>query len=160
MSVSVSGWMFLLVPAHPGCPGQNPQSCKTFVCVCVCANCELVYKFCYLGDLLNVEWNADAAVEARIRIGWNKFRQLLLLLASKDMSLNLPSLLWHCWLGGRTGIWPVKTEWLVNGIVICREQGVNDLHMVRLMLVPLRHLLLYDNPELFNLSSAGLASLC
>ena len=27
--------MFLLVPAHPGCPGQNPQSRKTVVCVCV-----------------------------------------------------------------------------------------------------------------------------
>jgi len=22
-----------------------------------------------------------------------------------------PSVLWHCWLGGRKGIWPVKTEW-------------------------------------------------
>ena len=21
---------------HPGCPGQNLQSCKTVVCVCVC----------------------------------------------------------------------------------------------------------------------------
>jgi len=28
--------MFLLVPAHPGCPGQIPQSRKTVVCVCVC----------------------------------------------------------------------------------------------------------------------------
>jgi len=28
--------MLLLVPAHPGCPGQNPQSHKT-VCVCVCS---------------------------------------------------------------------------------------------------------------------------
>ena len=29
--------MFLLVPAHPGFPGQNPQSRKTVVlCVCVC----------------------------------------------------------------------------------------------------------------------------
>jgi len=27
--------MFFLVPAHPGCPGQNPQSRKTVVCVCV-----------------------------------------------------------------------------------------------------------------------------
>ena len=26
---------FLLVPAHPGCPGQIPQSCKMAVCVCV-----------------------------------------------------------------------------------------------------------------------------
>jgi len=27
--------MFLLVPAHPVCPGQNPQSRKMVVCVCV-----------------------------------------------------------------------------------------------------------------------------
>jgi len=27
--------MFLLVPAHPGFPGQIPQSRKTVVCVCV-----------------------------------------------------------------------------------------------------------------------------
>ena len=27
--------MFLLVPAHPGFPGQIPQSRKTGVCVCV-----------------------------------------------------------------------------------------------------------------------------
>jgi len=30
-------WMFLLVPAHPGCPGENPESHKTVtMCVCVC----------------------------------------------------------------------------------------------------------------------------
>jgi len=27
--------MFLLVPSHPGFPGQIPQSRKTVVCVCV-----------------------------------------------------------------------------------------------------------------------------
>jgi len=36
-----SGWMFLLVPAHPGFPGQIPQSRKTVVCVCVMALCIL-----------------------------------------------------------------------------------------------------------------------
>jgi len=34
-TMSVSGCMFLLVPAYPGCRGQNPQSCKTVMCVCV-----------------------------------------------------------------------------------------------------------------------------
>jgi len=29
-------WMFLLVPAHPGCLRQSPESHKTVVCVCVC----------------------------------------------------------------------------------------------------------------------------
>jgi len=31
-TMSVSGWMFLLVPAHPGCPGHIPQSRKTVGC--------------------------------------------------------------------------------------------------------------------------------
>jgi len=44
------------------------------------ANLELVEKFCYLGDILSVDGDADAAVEARTRIGWNKFRQLVALL--------------------------------------------------------------------------------
>jgi len=30
------GERYLLVPAHPGCPGQSPESCKIVVCVCVC----------------------------------------------------------------------------------------------------------------------------
>ena len=44
-------------------------------------------KFCYLSDRLSVDGDADAAVEARIRIGWNKFRQLVPLLTNKDVSL-------------------------------------------------------------------------
>ena len=37
-------------------------------------------KFCYLGDMLSVDGDADASVEAGIRIGLNKFRQLVPLL--------------------------------------------------------------------------------
>ena len=44
------------------------------------AKLELVDKFCYLGDMFSVDGDADAAVGARIRIGWNKFRQLMPLL--------------------------------------------------------------------------------
>jgi len=51
------------------------------------ANLEVVDKFCYLGDMLSVDGDADAAVEARIRIGWNKFRQLVPLLTNRDISL-------------------------------------------------------------------------
>ena len=36
---------------------------------------------------MSVEGYADAAVEARIRIGWNKFRHFLPLLTSRDISL-------------------------------------------------------------------------
>jgi len=37
------------------------------------ANLELVDKSCYLGDMWSVDGDADAAVETKIRIGWNKF---------------------------------------------------------------------------------------
>ena len=39
------------------------------------------------GDMLSVDGDADAAVEARIRIVWNNFRQLVPLLTNKDVSL-------------------------------------------------------------------------
>jgi len=38
--------MFLLVPAHPGFPGQIPQSRKTVVCVCVVELVNLVTNMC------------------------------------------------------------------------------------------------------------------
>ena len=55
--------------------------------ISVGANLEVVDKFCYLGDMLSVDGDADAAVEARIRIGSNKFRQLVPLLTNRDISL-------------------------------------------------------------------------
>ena len=58
----------------------------TSVDIGVSANLEEVDKFCYLGDMLNVDGDADAAVESRIRIGWNKFRQLVPLLTNRDIS--------------------------------------------------------------------------
>ena len=51
------------------------------------ANLELVDKFCYLGDMLSVDGDANTAVEARVRVGWNKLRQLVPVLTSKDVSL-------------------------------------------------------------------------
>ena len=53
------------------------------------ANLELVVKFCYLGDMLSVDGDADAAVETRIQIGWNKCRQLVPLLTNTDISLTV-----------------------------------------------------------------------
>ena len=41
-----------------------------------------------------------------------------------------------CWLGGRKGIRPAKTEWWGAGVVICLERGA-DLHMAQLMPLPL-----------------------
>jgi len=50
------------------------------------------------------------------------------------------SVLWHCWLGIRNNIRPVRT--CGAGVVVILERGANDLHMVHLMPLPPRHLLL------------------
>ena len=62
---------------------------RTSVDIGASAKLELVDKFCYLGDMLSVDEDADVAVEARIRIGWNKFTQLVPLFTNKDVSLIL-----------------------------------------------------------------------
>jgi len=57
-----------------GCLYPVASTGHTNVDIGVSANLEM--PFCYLGDMLSVDGDADAAVEARIRTGWNKFRQL------------------------------------------------------------------------------------
>jgi len=52
-----------------------------------------------------------------------------------DYWLLVPSVLWRCWLGGRKGIRPIKTEWWGAGVAICLEQAA-DLHMAQLMPLP------------------------
>jgi len=59
-----------------GCINPVTGTVCTSVDIGVKANLQLMDKFCYLGDMLSVDGHADAAVENRIRIGWNKFRQL------------------------------------------------------------------------------------
>jgi len=64
--------------------------------------------------MLSVDGDADAAVEARIRIGWNKFRQLVPLLTNKDVSLIMRGRLYSSCVrssmlhGSETG--PVRKE--------------------------------------------------
>jgi len=70
-----------------GCLNPVTSAGRTSVDTGASAKLELVDKFCYLGDMMSVDGDADAAVEARIRIGWNKFRQLVPLLTNKDVSL-------------------------------------------------------------------------
>ena len=79
--------------------------------------CYDVLSILYWGDMLSVDRDADAAVEARIRIGWNKFRQLVPLLTSKDVSLTMRGWLYSSCVrssmlhGSETC--PVKKEYVV-----------------------------------------------
>ena len=87
---------------------------RTSVDIAVTANLELVDKFCYLVDMLSVDGDADAAVENRIRIGLNKFRQLVPLLTNEDISLNVRERLYSGCVrssmlhGSET--WPIRKE--------------------------------------------------
>jgi len=54
---------------------------------------------------------------------------------SLTFSDNLLLVLWHCWMGVKKSIWPVKIEWRGVGVVICLEQGVECLRMAQLMLL-------------------------
>jgi len=100
----------------------------TTIDIGVSANLELVDKFCYLGDMLSV--NRDASVEARIQIGWNKFRQWVPLLTNKDISLILRGRLYSSCVQSSmlhgSEIWPVRKE-----NVVALQQA--EIRMVRWM---------------------------
>jgi len=72
-----------------GCVNPVTSTGHTSVDIGVSANLELVDNFCYLGDMLSVNGDADAAVKTRIRTGWNKFRQLVPMLTNKDTPLTV-----------------------------------------------------------------------
>ena len=97
-----------------GCLNPVTSAGRTSVDTGASAKLELVDKFCYLGDMLSVDGDADAAVEARIRIGWNKFRRLVQLLTNKDVSLIMRGRLYSSCVrnsmlhGSET--WPLRKE--------------------------------------------------
>ena len=55
----------------------------------LCEEMETVRGFCYLGDRVNASGGCEAAVTARARIGWVKFRECGELLNSKRFSLKV-----------------------------------------------------------------------
>jgi len=83
--------------------------------------------------MLSVDGDADAAVEARIRIGWNKFRQLVPLLTNKDVSLIMRGRLYSSCVrssmlhGSET--WPVRKENKETKVALQRA----EMRMVRWM---------------------------
>ena len=97
-----------------GCSNPVASAGRTSLDIGASAKLELVDNFCYLGDMLSVDGDADAAVKTRIRIGWNKYRQLVSLLTSKDVSLIMEGRLYSSCVrssmlhGSET--WPVRKE--------------------------------------------------
>jgi len=113
-----------------GCSNPVISTGHTSVDIGASANPEVVDTFCYLGDMLSVDGDADAAVEARIRTGWNKFRQLVPLLTNRDISLIRTGRLYSSGVqrsmlhGSET--WPVRKE---NEVALQRA----EMRMVKWM---------------------------
>jgi len=85
-----------------GCVNTITITGCTSINIGVNANLELVDKFCYLADMVIVDGDADVAVETRIRIGWNKFRQLvpgtIPVFTNKDISLMVRGILYSSYV--------------------------------------------------------------
>jgi len=97
-----------------GCLNPVISTGHTSVDIGASANLEVVDKFSYVGDMLSVDGDADAAVEARIQIGWNKFRQLVPLLTNRDILLIRRGRLYSSCVQSsmlhRSKTWPVRKE--------------------------------------------------
>ena len=65
---AVKGSMYKVMKSFicRGCLNPVSSTGSTSVVIGASANLELLDKFCYLGDMLSVDGDADAAVEARI----------------------------------------------------------------------------------------------
>jgi len=81
----------------------------TFINLFIIASCQ-----CYLFSLFVMLW-------------------IKLYVRYKLLVVFMPSVLWHCWLGIRKSIWPVKIEQWGVGVVICLQRGADCLRMVQLM---------------------------
>ena len=73
----------------------------------LCEEVETVTDFCYLGNRVNASGGCEAAVTARARIGWVKFKECRELLNSKRFSLKMKGVVyWSC----------------VRSVMLCRSE--------------------------------------
>ena len=91
---------------------------------------EVVENFCYLGDMLGSEGGVERSVITRVGTAWRKFRELLSLLTSRVLSLQVRGRLYEACVrsvmlyGSET--WAVKEEDL-------DRLDWNDMRMIRWM---------------------------
>ena len=62
----------------------------------LCNEVETVNGFCYLGDRLNASGGCEAAVTARVRIGWVRFRECGKLLLGNRFPLKMEGKVYPC----------------------------------------------------------------
>ena len=93
---------------------------------------ENVYRFCYTVSehvrskklILDDSTLSSTVRSTAMRLNNSNWYLLYELCVSSVIwsLLCVPSVLWRCWIGGRKGIWPVKTEWWGTGVVSVRSE--------------------------------------
>jgi len=91
---------------------------------------EKVKSFRYLGDVLDCAGDVGAAVTARIRCGWGKWRELAPILLRKDVSLELKGLLYRVCV--RSAMLYSSETWALRVEDVKRIEGA-EMRMLRWM---------------------------
>ena len=91
---------------------------------------DVVSKFCYLGDMLERNGDAQSAVTARIRAGWKKFKELSGVLCRRLLSLKLKGLLYKTCV--RSAMCYGAECWALKKVEIKRMQAA-EMRMIRMM---------------------------
>jgi len=123
-------WYFVISMESKSICHRNFQQWLSYTCHMMGEFFILSWSRAEEGVLFSVYGDADTAVETRIRIGWNKFRQLVPLLTNKDISLTVrgrlySSCVWRSMLHG-SETWPT---WKKNEVALQRA----DMKMVKWM---------------------------
>ena len=78
----------------------------------LCDVVEAVNGFCYLGDRPNSSGGCEAAVTARVRIGWERFREFGEILLGNRFPLKMKDKVYRCCV--RSAILYESEAWCVN----------------------------------------------
>ena len=119
----VGGWVFLLVLAHPGSPGQRAVKWLLLLLFCCVQYSSMKqewilvsnshYKWCAILPSKLSSWTRQDSVHQVIVPDWCQCSEF-------------SSVPWYRWLGVRKSIRPVKIEWWDEELA----WSANDLHVV------------------------------
>ena len=95
----------------------------------LCDEVETVNGFCYLGDRLNASGGCEAAVTARVRIGWVRFRKCGKLLLGNRFPLKMKGKVYRCCV--RSAILYGSETWCLkeNEKAILRTESYGESHV-------------------------------
>jgi len=92
----------------------------------MCINCIEWFDWCRFHLVCHVTLRLQSSDMVR-RLTRQRVPQYLTQMANQHylcftVSTSVPSVLWCCWLGGKKGIWPIKTEWFGAGVVVYQKR--------------------------------------